>query len=196
VSEQWRLFIGLPAPPSVRDQIDRRTAALRDVDPRARWTTPQNLHVTLLFLGDRAAADVPHIVAAIDQVARRHDGYELELNGAGAFGGGRSGRTLWLRIEGGRAETAALAEDLAAALEPPNVPDHRMTRRDSANPKPHLTLARAAGPALVGRARTELHELSLSWRVEDIRLYRSRLGNGPPVYEELAVVRIGVRARV
>jgi 2'-5' RNA ligase len=214
VSERWRLFIGLPASGEVRDEIDRRTAALRDVDPRARWVTASNLHVTLLFLGDRPAADVPEIVAAIEEVARRHDGYELELNGVGAFGGGRGGRTLWIRVEGGRAETAALARDLAAALEPADTggeriaegqsadepiarrrsADEHLARRDSADPKPHLTLARAAGPALVGRARMELHELSFRWRIDHVHLYRSQLGQGPPVYEELAAVRLGVRA--
>jgi 2'-5' RNA ligase len=196
VSDGWRLFIGLPAPANVRDEIERRTVALRDVDPRARWVTPQNLHVTLLFLGDRAAAEVPAIVSAIERIARHHDGYDLELKGAGAFGGGRGGRTLWLRVEGGRAETAALAVELATALDPADSADERMGRRDAADPKPHLTLARAAGPALVGRARVDLHDVSFLWRVERVHLYRSRLGSGPPVYEELAAIRLGVRARV
>jgi RNA 2',3'-cyclic 3'-phosphodiesterase len=196
VSEGWRLFIGLPAPRDVRDEIDRRTAALRNVDPRARWVAAINLHVTLLFLGDRPASEVPAIVAGIEDIARRHDAFELELRGAGAFGGGRGGRTVWLRVDGGRAETAALAAELAAALEPADSADERIARRDSTDPKPHLTLARAAGPALVGRARVELHELSFHWRVEHVHLYRSRLGSGPPVYEELAAVRLGVRARV
>jgi RNA 2',3'-cyclic 3'-phosphodiesterase len=196
VSESWRLFIGLPAPPDVREEIDRRTAALRDVDLRARWVTASNLHVTLLFLGDRCASDVPAIVAAIEDIARRHDAYDLELKGAGAFGGGRGGRTVWLRVDGGRAETAALATELGAALEPADSADERVARRDSADPKPHLTLARAASPALVGRVRLELHDLSFRWRVEHVHVYRSRLGHGPPVYEELAAVRLGVRARV
>lgn len=199
MSERWRLFIGLPPPREAREEIERRTAALRDADRRARWVAASNLHVTLLFLGDRPAEDVPGIVAAIEDIAQRHDRYELELKGAGAFGGGRGGRTLWLRVEGGRTQTAALAGELAARLESSETAeraDEHIERSDAVDPKPHLTLARAAGPELVGRARVALYELSFRWRVEHVHLYRSRLGHGPPVYEELAAVRLGVRARV
>jgi 2'-5' RNA ligase len=182
--ERWRLFIGLPPPDEPRAEIVRRTAHLHGLDPRARWVVAPNLHVTLLFLGDREPADVPPIVAAIEGVARHHAPYELELDGAGSFGGGRRGRTVWMRVGSGRLETAELANDLASVLSDEPSDDRRGER-------PHLTLARAASGALAARARDELAGAQIGWRVERVHLYRSRLGHGPPLYEELAAVRLG-----
>lgn len=184
--ERWRLFVGLPAPPDVREQIDRKTAALRTAEPHARWVATSNLHVTLLFLGDLGATEVPGIVAAIHDVARGHAPYQIELQGAGTFGSGRRGRTVWLKVGRGRVETAALCTDLAAALQ-----SGEAAQDAAREPSPHLTLARAAGSALVTRARAELADLTLRWHIEHVHLYRSRLGRGPPVYEELAAVRLG-----
>jgi 2'-5' RNA ligase len=183
--ERWRLFIGLPPPDDPRAEIVRRTTRLHGLDPRARWVIAPNLHVTLLFLGDREPADVPPIVAAIEGVARRHVPYELELDGAGSFGGGRRGRTVWMRIGRGRLETAELANDLASVLSDDESDDQ------AGDARPHLTLARAASGALAARARDELAGVQIGWRVERVHLYRSRLGHGPPVYEELAAVRLG-----
>jgi RNA 2',3'-cyclic 3'-phosphodiesterase len=186
--ERWRLFIGLPPPDEARTEIARRTAFLHDLDAGARWVSPANLHVTLLFLGDRDPADVAGIVRAIEDVTRRHVPYRIELDGAGSFGGGRRGRTIWLRVGRGRTETAALAADLDTVLSDDGSDDQ------GADVRPHLTLARAASGDLAARARAELLAPPIGWPVEQIHLYRSRLGHGPPVYEELATVRLGTGA--
>jgi 2'-5' RNA ligase len=183
--ERWRLFIGLPPSDEARAELVRRTARLHEVDPRARWVIAPNLHVTLLFLGDRDRVDVAPIAAAIKDVAREHEPYLLELDGAGSFGGGQRGRTVWLRVGRGRVETAELANDLSRVLLDEQSEDQ------GAEARPHLTLARVASGALVARASDMLVTAAIGWRVERVQLYRSRLGHGPPVYEELAAVRLG-----
>lgn len=60
--ERLRLFVALPLPDDV---VDRLTAwQLRELGaPRgARLVPPENLHVTVAFLGSRPASDVPGIV--------------------------------------------------------------------------------------------------------------------------------------
>jgi RNA 2',3'-cyclic 3'-phosphodiesterase len=186
---RWRLFVGLPPPPAARDEIARRTAALRDVDRRARWVPATNMHVTLLFLGDRDPADVPAIAAAIGDVAAGLEPYRIELGEQGTFGGGRRGRTLWLRVERGAPETVGLMRELTRVLRTD------MSEEQDSAVRPHLTLAREAGRELVERARQELSAIpAVGWTTASVHLYRSRLGQGPPIYEELAALPLGGRA--
>jgi RNA 2',3'-cyclic 3'-phosphodiesterase len=50
---------------------------LRPVAPSLRPTRPEQLHITLAFLGDTPDEQVPHIKAIVDQVAQRHPLFEL-----------------------------------------------------------------------------------------------------------------------
>jgi RNA 2',3'-cyclic 3'-phosphodiesterase len=59
-----RLFVALDLPDQVRDEL---AAWGRDelVDPALRPVLPESLHVTLVFLGHREAAEAEEIVAAV-----------------------------------------------------------------------------------------------------------------------------------
>jgi 2'-5' RNA ligase len=185
---RWRLFVGLPPDAKARAEITTRLAAIQAHGGHARWVPAENVHVTLLFLGSRDQADVATISRSLDEVASRHARYRLGLGGPGTFGGGRRGRTLWLRVERGANETAGLVRDLERALggDPENA---------GREIRPHLTLARDAEREVVERARATLSgQPGIGWTVDRVHLYRSRVGHGPPVYEELAALPLGRRS--
>ena len=46
-----RLFIALPTPPDARRALEETQAALRSKGARGRFTPPENLHLTVCFLG-------------------------------------------------------------------------------------------------------------------------------------------------
>ena len=47
-----RLFVGIPVPPDVRQRLHVLAAGLQG----ARWISPENMHLTLRFIGDALAA--------------------------------------------------------------------------------------------------------------------------------------------
>jgi 2'-5' RNA ligase len=124
-----RLFVALTLPESVR----QRLSGLANGLPGARWVKPENLHLTLRFLGEVdnvTAADVD------DALAKIHSpGFDLSLNGIGHFGEGRKLRALWVGVDAS-AELMRLQEKIEQALIRAGLPP------EARKFKPHVTLAR------------------------------------------------------
>lgn len=78
-----RLFIGLATPEEVKQALERVTLRLRAKDDGLRWSTPDQWHVTLVFLGhvgDEACARV------VDELGRvRLPPVDLRIDGLGVF---------------------------------------------------------------------------------------------------------------
>jgi 2'-5' RNA ligase len=124
-----RLFVALTLPEDIR----QRLSGLANGLPGARWVKPENLHLTLRFLGEvdnLAAADVDDALAKI-----QCPGFDLGLNGIGHFGEGRKLRALWVGVDAS-AELLRLREKIEQALIRVGLPP------EPRKFKPHITLAR------------------------------------------------------
>ena len=124
-----RLFVALSLPEIVR----QRLSGLANGLPGARWVKPENLHLTLRFLGEVnnvTAADVDDALAKI-----RSPGFDLSLTGIGHFGEGRKLRALWVGVDAS-ADLMRLQEKIEQALIRAGLPP------ESRKFKPHITLAR------------------------------------------------------
>lgn len=178
-----RAFFGLPLPESHRAALDPYIAGCAAAAPDFRWTPAANLHLTIRFLGH---VELSLAESIADRVAAAHpQGFETRLGEVGVFKRGRLARVVWLGVVQGQTEMAQLAavveaETVDFGLEPER-------RRFSA----HLTLARArprdGAPPPFLSAPPDLP----AWRVDDLILYRSRLGRGGSVYEPLQTIRLG-----
>jgi RNA 2',3'-cyclic 3'-phosphodiesterase len=135
-----RLFIGLDVPEPSRRELRRRLEGLRDRLPRARWVDLENLHLTLLFLGETAEADVPALVAKLRPAFVRCPPLDLRLASGGTFPPGRPARVAWVGVDA-PPELMTLQADVTQAamdslgFEPEARPYH-----------PHVTLARCPDP--------------------------------------------------
>ena len=87
-----RLFVGVELPPGVTDRL----YGLRGGVPGARWVEPENLHLTLRFIGN--VEDT--IFCDIDDALGRVSGpaFDLEINGTGEFSRGRRPVMIWAGI--------------------------------------------------------------------------------------------------
>ncbi len=86
-----RLFTAIEIPQAVRIRL----SLLQGGVPGARWSPPENLHLTLRFIGevDEATAnDIDDVLSALHVPA-----FELTLKGAGEFGG-RDPHALWVGV--------------------------------------------------------------------------------------------------
>jgi 2'-5' RNA ligase len=174
-----RLFVAIELPSAVRDALAALMAETgRDHPvPGARWTPPDNLHVTLRFLGSVASADLPALQAALAQIEA--DGFALGLAGMGAFPDvhSRHPRVLWAGVtplDRLRALKALVDRQLGPD---PEGDLHPYT--------PHVTLARvdddaaAALPIFVARHAALA---SAPWPVEHFTLYESKSTPRGPAY--------------
>lgn len=192
-----RLFVGVPLPDSVRDEVGRlvervRTSAAGDARGEVRevrWVRIEGLHLTLRFLGPTLDERCPAVEAAMRAAAAGAGPFPIRIGGGGAFPGPARPRVLWLGVTAGAEQLAALAADLAAALAAAGWPPEERPFRA------HLTLARAdgvrAGPATARALITEAERFVGQWVADRIVLFESHTGGGPARYEALLELPLG-----
>lgn len=167
-----RLFVGLDFPWEVRERL----ALLCGGVPGARWTPPENFHLTLRFIGEVPPSRAEEIDAAL--LALRGRGFDLVLKGVGTFAKGEQENTLWVGVERTPA-LEALQAKVETALQRAGCPPER--RRFF----PHVTLARLRDPAQGKLAAfVQSHNLfrSAPIPIRHFALFSSRLGKEAAVY--------------
>jgi 2'-5' RNA ligase len=172
-----RLFAGLRLPEAIRSDLH----ALQRGVKGARWVAPENLHITIRFIGEldgAQAEDVAHALSAVEALA-----FDIALSDAGTFASGRRPRMIWAGVVPSPALTALRAR-VDAALGCAGIgPEERKF-------VPHVTLARLrdSSSAEVARRVGEIAPLvDASFEVGELVLFESHLGAKGPHYEPAAV---------
>ena len=177
-----RLFTGIEIPAEVREEIARLRVPL----PGGRWTEPENLHLTLRFVGDLDKPQAREFADGLETIDV--DAFELRLAGLGTFGGNEP-RSIWAGVEpSAPLEALARANDRAARTAglPP----------DGRPFKPHVTLARLkyATPDEVARVLQRIGAFrSKPFIVARFVLFaaKPKVGGGPYAIEEAFPLRGG-----
>jgi 2'-5' RNA ligase len=110
-----RSFVAVPLPSAVQAELAQAAASLARELPGVKWSKkPQNLHVTVKFLGpvevDRLDAVGAALAGAFAQVPR----FAFELRGFGAFPSERHARIVFVGIDDAALKLAAIAETVEA----------------------------------------------------------------------------------
>ena len=111
-----RLFIAIGLPEALPAEIARLSSSLAVQIPGIRWTPPENIHLTLKFLGQVTPAAIPDIQTILDLLVARHLPITARFGGLDAFPSPRRPRIIWLSLTEGSKEMTALAEDLSRRL--------------------------------------------------------------------------------
>ena len=156
-----RLFIAIRLSEPIRAALIRAQEDMRAQRVAGRYAPPENLHLTLAFIGEYPdGEDVLEVLPAFRP-------FPLRLSGYGAFGD-----LWWAGIERS-AELTRYAGSLRRALSGAGIPFDR--KRFS----PHITLVRGAS----GTPVLELPETEMT--VSRISLMRSDRGKNGMVYTEI-----------
>ena len=127
-----RLFVAIALPEDLR----ARLSGMQQGVPAARWVDPDNLHITLRFIGEADGGQAHDLDAALAQV--RAERFDLTFAGVGRFGQGRKSRALWVGVEPAPALDRLRRKVEQAVQAAGFAPEGRKF-------KPHVTLARFKG---------------------------------------------------
>jgi 2'-5' RNA ligase len=172
-----RAFVAVFPPPEVRRALVDAARELRMVG-EVRWARPENVHLTLKFLGNVSKDDLTRVSEALEPVRGRHEPFKAEPSGFGAFPSARKARILWVSIGEGSAPLSALAKDVDVSLEPMGF------GREGRSYIPHLTLGRARSRPVVMKA-TETPSTVPGFTVCHMELVHSMLGAAGSTYSTL-----------
>jgi len=167
-----RLFVAIDLPGELR----QRLAMLCHGPGGANWVAPENLHLTLRFIGEVQEPEIEEIVGRLRAI--HSPPFVLTLAGAGHFESRRRVRALWIGIERSPALIALQGRVEAALQRAGLAPEGRRF-------SPHVTLAR-----LKSGAPAEAHRWlaangmfrAMPFTVAGFVLYSSRLGRGGASY--------------
>jgi RNA 2',3'-cyclic 3'-phosphodiesterase len=177
-----RLFVGLEIPTEVRDNLATLIRDLRVVDAHPRWVRPENLHVTLKFIGAAPPEKLGAMLSALASV-RSDAPVNLHFRGLGFFPGEKRPRVFWAGMESSP-NLKTLADDVDVALEKTGVA--RETRAFS----PHLTLARFNDERLSEKLRAAIRERTGSefgkLQTSEFHLIESKLKRDGAEYARVA----------
>ncbi len=178
-----RVFVGI----ELSDEIVRNARGVVDELQQhgaiAKWVDPQNLHLTLNFLGEVNETEVHEVCAAVIATTRGILRFEWTCRGVGAFPNFNRPRTIWLGVQEGSEQTIALQHELAQALDEIGFP--KENRRFT----PHITLGRVRGKW--NKELTEIvdgHKHFEAGRsaVNEVVVFSSHLSRSGPQYDVLS----------
>jgi len=175
---RWRLFIAAPVPEPAAIALWSALDGLRAKHPGARWAKREQLHATLLFLGQTDPAEVPRLARAMALTALQHGQFSATTTFAGGRFDDRRGGVAWLVLDDRQRRLRNLALEL----------DWRVGSNIYANsrPRPHVTVARRIAELLLTDLHAVADELQASWTFDRMVLYRSHADPGGSRYEILA----------
>lgn len=187
-----RLFLAVELDEAVRRAAGRVAAELSralgaDGRTNVAWVRPENMHLTIRFLGEMPAGAVPPLREALD-VPLATRAFELRLAGLGAFPPRGPARVIWLGVLEGHDDLAAVhreVEDRLAALG---------LGRDDRPFRAHLTLGRVRN-RLGPRAGSILSEAAAAGIpasvAREVTLFESRLSPSGAIYTALCRTSLG-----
>jgi 2'-5' RNA ligase len=154
-----RLFIAIDIPEQIKREIGELIGVLIKHDTDIKWIMPENIHLTLRFLGATSESLVLKIRESLSTAASTCEPFPIHIQSTGAFPNDKYPRVLWTGIV-----DSHLLKNLRNRIE--DSLSMIGFQRDDKEFHPHLTL---------GRVRSQKGMISF---MKEFRLFRDKKFGG------------------
>lgn len=179
-----RAFIAIDLPEKVKTSISSLQNNLKELNLSAKWVRPDNIHLTLKFLGNISDDKLTPVKEIIANIAKEFKTFEVNLTELGFFPNSRKPRVLFIATSKSE-KLKAIADSLEEGLAKIGfVKEGRF--------KSHLTLARIKSLENISHLNKKITSLRIqaSFKIDQITLYQSKLTSSGPVYEKLFTAQL------
>jgi 2'-5' RNA ligase len=167
-----RLFVAIELVKSVKDALQSVQGRLQEFSRDVRWARPEQMHLTLKFLGDTREEQVEAVCAAAGEVAAQVAPFEMSLVGCGCFPPRGAVRIVQCGVADQTQSLPRCAELCEQAFFELGFAKERRPF------KPHLTIGRVRDDRTQGRLRAAVEAAecqSVSQQVDAIFVVQSEL---------------------
>jgi 2'-5' RNA ligase len=179
-----RSFLAFELPGDIKSLVDRVSKDMRRSSLNVRWVNTDNIHLTVVFMGNIREQDIPAICQAVEKVCVRYGSFHIALTGLGAFPNAVRPRVIWLGLQGNIEKMSFFKKALQKHLQSFGVKEEKRAFR------PHLTLGRFKSP---GHIDSQLDNFIRAYKdlsspectLSDLILFKSDLKPGGAIYTKL-----------
>ena len=184
-----RTFVACLIADDLRKRISETQEQVKRLAPDVKWVAPENVHVTLKFLGDVREDALPGVFSAVEEAVGILSPFELSVSGLGAFPSPRNARVVWVGVDEGREQLVALASAV----------DKKLVKlgfaKEDREFKSHITIGRVKTSKFLDRLAQGIEEIDASslgmQTVSSVVVMQSDLHPTGPVYTPLKSIGIG-----
>lgn len=193
--ESVRLFVSVELPEEVKRELGKLGDRLRSNGLETlKWVAPENIHITLKFLGYVQPGIIKDIILEINKASSAFGPFDIGLKGLGVFPALSRPQVLWVGLSGEVGRLQILAGQLEEKL---------MGLGFAAEKRrfiPHLTLARVRPGMLPGELQALAEVVSRTGfnftypvKVNCVNLMQSRLAAEGAVYTRLHQAKLKLK---
>ncbi|MCK4353299.1 RNA 2',3'-cyclic phosphodiesterase [candidate division WOR-3 bacterium] len=184
-----RVFIATKIPDSVREKISILQEQLKETQTGVRWVNPDNVHLTLKFLGEVEETRISEISSAIKSSIKGILPFHISFSSLDAFPNLKYPKVLWIGVKEGKEKLIELMSKLDTSL------SRLGFEPETRKPSPHLTIGRVKknkNPRLPkklcgGQEKFEVQSFETrSFLTEKVYLIKSTLTPEGPEYTDIA----------
>jgi len=180
-----RCFVALELSEEVKQKAAALISEARKLNPQANFADPEQLHITLVFLGELPEKEAAKKLEAFKALeGKLPQSFEMKFSGTGFFPNENFVKVFWIGCEGKGLQ--ALQKTVAEAL---GVEEERGFNA-------HLTVCRVKGrdglEALKALQKKHASTDFGSCYAKKIAFKKSTLGPAGPVYEDLAALDLKI----
>jgi 2'-5' RNA ligase len=186
-----RSFIAIELPNEIRDALGNIQEKLKACAADVKWVKPQNIHLTLKFLGEIDEDQLFKINLILDAFGSDKKIFVIRLASLGAFPKINYPRVIWVGVDRGDRETKELVGALEEKIEKIGLP-----KEDRAFSS-HITIGRVRSNSgrdklvsILAQLQDYFKETPQEFTVEKITLFKSTLTPQGPIYEIVKEVNL------
>ncbi len=182
-----RTFIAIELPKEIRNALTLLQEQLRKSGSDVKWVNPENIHLTLKFLGERDEKKIKKIIEILDEIVKDKTSFMANISTIGAFPKINFPRVLWAGIDKGDNEIKEIFKELEEKIAKVGIP------KENRPFSSHITLGRTRSTLnrqelvreLNNRQENIPSEINLEFHVTKITLFKSTLTPKGSIYEIL-----------
>ncbi|MBM3252106.1 MAG: RNA 2',3'-cyclic phosphodiesterase [Candidatus Omnitrophica bacterium] len=188
MSDSIRAFIAIELNKDIQDSLAKIQSQLRAARADVKWVKPENIHLTLKFIGNIEIDLVIKIKEILQEISKIFQNVPADLNELGAFPKIKNPRVIWVGMQTGKDKVIAILEELEKRLAEIGI------AKEEKEFHPHVTLGRLRSPHnrsdLVAMLEKNIKIPPLNFTIDKIVLFKSALAPQGPIYEPQAEVSL------
>ncbi|MBN1586542.1 MAG: RNA 2',3'-cyclic phosphodiesterase [Candidatus Omnitrophica bacterium] len=183
-----RTFIAIEIPDSVKRALQSFQQKIQGLPAQITWVKPQNIHLTLRFLGDTQETVLPKLKTLLEDKCKGLSPLKLELGEFGVFESIQNPRVLWVGLTGNLGPLEKFARQIELGVRELRFP------KESKPFNAHLTLGRVRRVPDRRHMAEALEQAIALWAgtrsakpfsLERVHLIQSELSASGPAYTPL-----------